>query len=106
MSIFYTVIWATLPLALTLPIKMVLYRILLLEEFNLFIFGFLVVYFFWIAKRIITGVYVIFDIGAGRAYLYSLIVATIIMGSFFIYFQVYHSTIYYIINAFNQFNLF
>ena len=102
MSIFFSVVWATLPLALLLPVKMVLYRILLIKEFNTFIYTFLVLYLLWIGKRIITGVYVIFDIGSSRAYLYSIITSLIIIGSFVLYFQIYHSTLYYLFSIFNQ----
>jgi beta-galactosidase len=101
-DIFFTVVWAVLPLALLLPVKMVLYRILATESFNLYIYIFLGLYFLWLARRIIKGIYVIFDINASKAYLYSFIACIVILGSLFVYFQAYHSTIYYLINVFNQ----
>ena len=104
-SIFFTVVWAVLPLALLLPIKMVLYRILAGNSFDMYVYIFLGIYFLWIARRIINGVYVIFDINAGRAYLYSLLTFVLIFSSLLLYFQIYHSTIYYLINVFNQANL-
>ncbi|MDA3861410.1 MAG: hypothetical protein PF445_09305 [Melioribacteraceae bacterium] len=83
---------------------MVLYRILTADVINVYIYGFLVVYFLWIARRIINGVSVVFDISASRAYLYSFIASLIVFGSLALYFQIYHSTIYYLINVFNQAN--
>jgi beta-galactosidase len=104
-SIFFTVVWAALPLALLLPVKMVLYRILSAESINLYIFIFLALYFLWIVKRIIKGIYVIFDISAAAAYFYSIVFSGIVIGAVLLYFQISHSTIYYLINVFNQANL-
>ncbi len=104
-AVFFTVVWAVLPLAILLPVQMVLYRILSAEVVNTYIYIFLVLYFFWITRRIINGVYVVFDISAGKAYLYSLITVVLILGSFFTYFHYFHSTVYYLIDVFNQSNL-
>lgn len=101
-SIFFTVVWAALPLALLLPIKMVLYRILAAHIINLYIYIFLLGYFLWILSRVIKGVYVIFDINAGRVYFYAIIIVLLVLGSVILYFQIYYSTIYYLINVFNQ----
>ncbi len=104
-GVFFTVVWAVLPLALLLPVTMVLYRILITDIVNSYVYGFLVIYFLWISRRIINGVYVVFDISAGKAYLYSLITTIVVLGSFFAYFHYFHSSIYYLIDVFNQANL-
>ncbi|MBU0473449.1 MAG: hypothetical protein KKF62_04745 [Bacteroidetes bacterium] len=101
-SIFFTVIWASLPLALLLPVKMVLYRILEANIINHYIYIFLFGYLLWLISRVMKGVYVIFDINAGRVYLYAFVIFLILFGSLILYFQINHSTIYYLINVFNQ----
>lgn len=104
-NIFYTIVWAVLPLALLLPIKMLLYRILLANIINTYIYFFLVFYLLWIIHRVVKGVYVIFDITAGKAYLYTFFITIILFGSIMLYFQSNYSTVYYLINVFNQANL-
>lgn len=104
-SIFFTVVWAVLPLALLLPVKMMLYRFLKVGTFNLYIYIFLLLYFVWIARRVIKGVYIIFDVSAGMTYLYAFVAFVVTLGGILLYFQVYHSTIYYLIDIFNNTNL-
>ena len=101
-NIFYTVVWAVLPLALLLPIKMVLYRILAANIINTYIYIFLLVYLIWISSRIIKGIYVIFDINKGKAFLFTFLIVSILFGGFLLYFQINYSTIYYLISVFNQ----
>ncbi len=104
-SIFFTVVWAVLPLALLLPVKMMLYRFLEIGSFNLYIYIFLLLYLLWITRRVIKGVYVIFDISASMAYLYAFVALVVTLGGMLVYFQIYHSTIYYLIDIFNNTNL-
>jgi beta-galactosidase len=101
-NIFYTVIWAVLPLSILLPVKMVLYRILVADVINLYIYIFLLVYFLWIIQRVIKGVYVIFDISFGRTYFYTILLLLITIGVTLLYFQLNYSTIDFIINSINQ----
>lgn len=104
-SIFYSLVWATLPLAVLLPVKLVLYRILIADIGNLYIAVFLVLYFFWILQRILKGVYVIFDVNKLRVYFYSYLLLLIMFGSVLLYFQIKFSSIYYIIYALTQFKI-
>ena len=104
-SIFFTVVWAVLPLALLLPIKMVLYRVLSADVINGYIYIFLLVYLLWIANRVVKGIYVIFDISAGKAFLFTFFSLIILLAGFLLYFQISYSTIYYLICVFNQANL-
>ncbi len=104
-SIFFTVIWAVLPLAILLPFAMVLYRILSANIINPYIYGFLAIYFLWIVRRIISGVAVVFDISAGKTYLYSVIIVAVSFGIILSFFQYFYSSIYYIIDVFNKANL-
>jgi len=105
LNIYFAVIWAILPMALLLPLKMVLYKILSTDIINYYIYIFLVLYFAWILQRIIKGIYVIFDVGKGIVYLYSFLFGFLIIGGSLLYFQLTRSTIYFIINSIKQFQL-
>ena len=105
LNIYFAVIWAILPMALLLPLKMVLYKILSTDIINYYIYIFLALYFIWILQRIIKGVYVIFDVGKGIVYFYSFLFGFFIIGGSLLYFQLTRSTIYYIINSIKQFQL-
>ncbi len=104
-NIYYVIIWAFLPMTILLPVKLILYRVLILETFNLYIYIFLLLYLIWILGRVLKGVYVIFDVNKGSVYFYSILLALIIFSGTLIYFQFTNSTVYYIINAFRQFQL-
>jgi len=102
-NIFFTLVWAFLPVVTLLPLTMVLYRLLETELFNTYIYLFLLFYFVWTLQRIIKGVYVIFDLGSARVYFFALMIIFIFTGGFLFYFQFTYSTIDYIITAINQF---
>ena len=102
-NIFFTLVWAFLPVVTLLPLTMVLYRLLETELFNTYIYLFLLFYFVWTLQRIIKGVYVIFDLGSARVYFFALMIIIILTGSFLFYYQFTYSTIDYIITAINQF---
>ncbi|MCK5456329.1 MAG: hypothetical protein KAI45_04325, partial [Melioribacteraceae bacterium] len=57
-NIFFTIVWAFLPIVILLPLTMVLYRILETEMINNYLYMFLFLYFAWTLQRIIKGVYV------------------------------------------------
>lgn len=101
-NIFITVVWAVLPLSILLPAKMVLYRILIVDIINPYIYGFLILYLFWILQRVIKGVYVIFDISLGRAYFFTILLIVLSLGGILSYFQLSYSTIDLIINSIYQ----
>jgi len=101
-NIFITVVWAMLPLSILLPVKMVLYRILTADLMNQYIYGFLILYLFWILQRVIKGVYVIFDISLGRAYFFTILLIVLSLGGVLLYFQLSYSTIDFILNSIYQ----
>lgn len=102
-NIFFTIVWAFLPVVILLPLTMVLYRILEVNIINPYIFMFLGLYFIWTIQRLLKGVYVIFDIGSIRVYFYALVVIFILLGGTLFYFQFSYASIDYIITTFNQF---
>ncbi|MBZ0177676.1 MAG: hypothetical protein K8F36_00175 [Melioribacteraceae bacterium] len=104
-SVFFTVVWAFLPLALLLPLEIVLHRILAAEIANLYIYGFILLFVFWLTQRMLKGIYVIFDVRASAVYFYSFLLFLVVFGGFLLYFQLSESTIYYIINSIKQYTV-
>jgi len=102
-NIFFTVVWALLPLALMIPFELVLHRLLLAEIGNIFIYVFILIYLMWLVQRILKGVYVIFDIRLATVYFYTFSLFILVCGIVILYFQLSDSTIYYIISAFKQY---
>ena len=104
-NIYYVIIWAFLPMTILLPVKLILYRLLILETFNIYIYIFLIIYLIWIMGRVLKGVYVIFDVNKSSVYLYSILFLLIIFSGTLIYFQITDSTVYFLFNAFKQYQL-
>ena len=104
-SIFFTIIWAILPLALLLPLELILHRVLLAEVGNLYIYGFLILYLLWLIQRMMKGIYVIFDVRAATIYMYGFLIFIFLFGGMLLYFHLTQSTIYLIINAIKQYQI-
>lgn len=104
-SIFFMVIWSSLPLAILLPLILVLYRILAAEVINLYILIFIGIYFLWLFQRLIKGIYVIFDVNRIAVYFYAFVFMFLIFGSFVFFYQLNYSTFYYIKNSLMQFGI-
>ncbi|MCF8240447.1 MAG: hypothetical protein K9J16_03605 [Melioribacteraceae bacterium] len=102
-SIYYVVTWAFLPLALMLPVELVLFKILSADIINIYIYLFLALYALWLIQRILKGVYVIFDVNPGIVYMFSFFIIFVVAGGVLFYFQLSESTIDYIINSIDQF---
>ena len=105
-SVYFTFIWALLPVVLLIPVGIILYRVLLNNTINLYIYIGLGIVFFWILYRLMKGIYVLFDTRPSTVYFYtSLFIIAVIVAVLF-YFELKHSTIQYILFAFKQFNIF
>ncbi len=72
-SVYYTTIWAFLPLTLLLPLEAALYKLLQTGTFNKYVYIFLLIYFVWILQRLIKGIYVVFDVRPIYVYLTGII---------------------------------
>ncbi len=101
-SIYFMVIWALMPLVLLIPIELVLYRILMADVVNAYIYFFLIIYFFWLLQRLMKGIYVIFDVAPFKVYGYAFLFIFVVSIIVLVYFQLTESTIYYVLNAFRQ----
>jgi beta-galactosidase len=102
-NVFFVVIWSFLPLAILLPLELVLYKLLEIETFNFYLYIFLFLFTLWVAQRLIKGIYVIFDINPAKVYLNGFLFVLLIIGGFLLYFQFTESSVYYMINALKQY---
>ncbi len=102
-NIFNVVIWSFLPLTILLPLELILHKLLLLGFLNIYIYAVLVLFFIWVIRRILRGIYVIFDVNPFKVYLGGLAFLVIILGLVLIYYQTKFYTYNYIISAFRQF---
>jgi len=102
-SIYFTVIWSFLPLALLIPVGIVLFRILNSEISNLnsYLYALIIMFFVWTIHRLLKGIYVIFDINPSRVYFYSILTFLVIFGGFLLYYQLKYSLFYFLALLFN-----
>jgi beta-galactosidase len=104
-NVYYVVIWSFLPLVLLLPFELVLYKIISLNIANMLVYLILALFALWLIKRLLKGIYVIFDSKPFNVYVFSILVIGIILGSIFVYLQVSNSAVDYITNSISQFAL-
>ncbi len=102
-SIYYVVIWAFLPLTILLPLELVLYRILMADLINWYLYFFIILFGFWLVQRLLKGIYVIFDVRPSPVYFYGFLLAVLILGTVILYFQLSEYTLFYFINAIKQY---
>ncbi|MCX7798362.1 MAG: hypothetical protein N2249_07045 [Melioribacter sp.] len=104
-NIFFNVIWALLPLTLLLPAELILYRILMIENFNIYIIITIIITLIWIYLRILKGTYILFEVNRLKVYFYGISLILIFAGIVILYYHFTNSTIYYISNSIKQYNL-
>jgi beta-galactosidase len=105
-SIFFTVVWSSLPVILLIPAGIILYRIMNLDAANFLIMIFLILFVLWIIYRLLKGIYVIFDVNPGSVYFYGSIVLLVVAGIFVLYFEINRSVIDFLQILIKQYNLF
>jgi beta-galactosidase len=105
-SVFFTVVWALLPVVLLIPVGIVLYRLLNSGAGNIYMYVFLIAFVIWLLYRLLKGISVIFDVNAGGIYFYGLLSILILKIIFFLYFEVNNSVFQYLKLALKQFNIF
>lgn len=104
-SVFFTVVWAFLPVVLLIPIGIVLYRLLNADAGNIYIYIFLIVIVIWLLYRLFKGVSVIFDVRPGSVYFYGLLSIVAVKLIFFLYFEVNNSVFQHLKLVLKQFNI-
>ena len=105
-SVFFTVVWALLPIVLLIPVGIVLYRLLNAGVGNIYMYVFLAAFIIWLLYRLLKGISVIFDVNAGGIYFYGLLSIVLLNIIFFLYYEVNNSVFQYLKLALKQFNIF
>jgi beta-galactosidase len=104
-SIFFTVIWAFLPMVFLIPLGIVLYRVLIADIVNIYIYISLLALIVWVVYRLFKGIYVIFDASPRSVYFYSSIFIFVLFGSILLYFEINNFTIQYILFTLKQYSI-
>ncbi len=104
-SAYFAVIWSFLPLVLLIPIGIILYRILIADAVNIYVYFCLILFAIWIFYRLMKGIYVIYDINAASVYFYSIIIVLFLIGGFLIFFQMKSSVFEYLQLTFKQYHI-
>ena len=104
-SVFFTVIWSFLPLVLFIPLGIILYRLLIAEVANIYIYAALLIFTVWIFYRLMKGIYVIFDVNPGSVYFYAILLIVIVAGGIILYYEMQNSFIEYLQLSFRQNNI-
>ena len=104
-SIFIVVIWSFLPVVVLLPLELILYKVLVTNVINPYLYALFIVFAIWLFQRLLKGLYVIFDVPAVKVYFYGFLLLFLFAGSYVLYQQYYNSAIYFIINAYKQYTL-
>jgi beta-galactosidase len=104
-SVFFTVVWALLPIVLLIPVGIILYRLLNAGSANIYIYIFLLTFIVWLLYRLLKGISVIFDVSPGGVYFYGLLSLFGIIIFFLLIYQVNNSVIQYLMLTLKQFNI-
>jgi beta-galactosidase len=104
-SIYFAVIWAFLPMVFLIPLGIVLYRVLVANIVNIYIYVSLLVLILWIIHRLLKGIYVIFDASPGTVYFYSLIFILFLLGGMLFYFEINNAAVQYILFTLKQYSI-
>ena len=105
-SVFFTLVWAMLPVVLLIPVGIVLYRLLNAGVGNIYMYVFLAAFIIWLLYSLLKGISVIFDVNAGGIYFYGLLSIVFLKIIFFLYYEVNNSVFQYLKLALKQFNIF
>lgn len=105
-SIYFAVVWSFLPIVFLIPLGIVLYRVLVADVVNLYIYLSLVVITLWVIHRLLKGIYVIFDVSPGNVYFYSTLFIMLLGGGILFYYEINNSAIQYIIFTLRQYRIF
>ena len=88
-----------------IPLGIVLYRVLIADIVNIYIYISLFVLLFWVVYRLLKGIYVIFDASPGRVYFYGSLFILFIFGGILFYFEINNSAIQYILFTLKQYSI-
>jgi beta-galactosidase len=104
-SAYFMVIWSLLPVVLLIPVGIILYRVLIADVANIYIYAGLVLIFIWILYRLMKGIYVLFDANPGTVYFYCILFLTVVIGGILFYFELESSTVQYLLFTLKQYSI-
>ncbi len=102
-SIYYMVTWSLLPYLILIAAELFLYKVLIVRDFNMYIYSGLILFSVWMYQRLIKGIYVLFDVRPAKVYFFSILFIFVSWGSILLYFHFTNSTIYYLNLVYKQF---
>ncbi len=102
-SIYFSSVWAFLPFVLLILVGIILYRLLLTDVANLYIYILLAVFCLWVFNRLMKGIYVIFDVNPGSVYFYSILLVAALLGIILVYYELKNSFIGYLLLTLKQY---
>lgn len=104
-SIYFTIVWAFLPMVFLIPLGIVLYRVLVADILNVYVYLSLVVLTCWVLYRLLKGIYVIYDSSSGGVYFYSILLILFIASGILLYFEINNFAIQYIFFTLKQYGI-
>jgi beta-galactosidase len=104
-SAYFAVIWSLLPMVLLIPVGIILYRVLIADVANIYIYIGLLLIFIWILYRLMKGIYVLFDANPGAVYFYCILFLAVVIGGILFYFELESSTVQYLLFTLKQYNI-
>jgi beta-galactosidase len=104
-SIYFTIVWAFLPMVFLIPLGIVLYRVLVADILNVYVFLSLFVLSVWVLYRLLKGVYVIYDSSSGGIYFYGILFIMFIASGILLYFEINNYTIQYLFFTLKQYGI-
>jgi len=102
-SAFYITTWSFIPLLLMIPVGIILYRILVPNVANVYIYIVFIAFAFWMLMRILKGTHVIFDVAPGKVYFFGFVFIIGFLIVLFGYLQINYLTVDYILQAIREF---
>ncbi|MBA4250355.1 MAG: hypothetical protein C0425_02300 [Chlorobiaceae bacterium] len=99
---YFSVVWSFLPFTLSIPLAIILYRLLSLNLFEIYLYLILLIFVFWSLYRLFKGIYVIYDVRSEKVYFYSFVIIFAMLGLILVYFQSTYVTIDYLIQIFKE----
>jgi len=104
-SVFFTAVWAMLPVTLLIPVGIVLYRLLNSSDGNIYIYLFFIAFAVWLFYRLLKGISVIFDVNARNIYFYGALTLISVLAVFLLFYEINNSVFEYLSLALKQFNI-
>ncbi|UCH65316.1 MAG: hypothetical protein JSW63_12045 [Ignavibacterium sp.] len=104
-SIYFAVVWAFLPMVFLIPLGIVLYRVLVADILNVYVFLSLFVLGGWVLYRLFKGVYVIYDSSSGGVYFYGILLILFIASGILLYFEINNYAIQYLFFTLKQYGI-